>query len=226
MPRYPTLRPALVALALLIARPAFATDAMSVELAAEASRAATNDLVQATVAAEASGPTPADLSRQINKAIADALKTAKGFPAVKAQSGGTSTYPVYAKNGRIESWRMRSDIALESGDTAALSELLGKLQTSLTVSNLNMTPSPETRRRTENEAMLDAIALFKARAKLLAETLGKNYSIKELSVSTGARFEPRMMREAKAMSAQAMPMPIEAGETQVTVSVSGKVEIE
>ncbi len=227
MNRLSILKQTFAALFLLIAGIVTASAALVVELSSEASRPANNDLAQATVSAEATGATPGELSRQINHSISEALKTAKGYPAVKVKTGGTSTYPVYAKNGKIESWRMRSDISLESGDTTALSELLGKLQSSLGVSSLSMLPAQETRRKAENEAMLDAINLFKARSKLLAESMGKNYSITQLTVSTEGRYAPRVMRAAKAMSVEmAAPMPLESGESLVTVSVSGKIEIE
>ena len=218
---------ALVAFSLLAAGAALA-EPLTVNLSSEANRPAANDLMQATLSAEASGATPAELSRRVNQAVAEALKLVKAYPAIKVQSGGTSTYPVYAKGGAIESWRMRSEISLESGDTASLSELLGKLQTSLAVSSLRMLPSPETRRTAENAAILDAIDLFKARAKLVADAQGKSYGIRELSVSTGGHFAPPVpvLRAAKAMSADAAPMPIESGESLVSVSVSGRIEIE
>lgn len=218
---------ALAAFSLLAAGAALA-EPLTVNLSSEASRPAANDLMQATLSAEASGATPAELSRRVNQAVAEALKLVKAYPAIKVQSGGTSTYPVYAKGGAIESWRMRSEISLESGDTASLSELLGKLQTSLAVSSLRMLPSPETRRTAENAAILDAIDLFKARAKLVADAQGKSYGIRELSVSTGGHFAPPVpvLRAAKAMSADAAPMPIESGESLVSVSVSGRIEIE
>jgi len=223
----PSLKSLIAAGSLFAAGSALAAGALVVELSSEASRPAINDLVQATVSAEASGSGPGELSRQINQSIAEAVKTAKAFPGIKVNSGGTSTFPVYAKNGKIESWRMRSDISLESNDTAGLSELLGKLQASLGVSNLTMMPSPETRRNAENEAIQDAITLFKARARLIAETLGKNYTIKQLSVSTGGRSPLPMLRgAARTMSAEAAPMPMESGESLVSVSVSGKIEIE
>jgi predicted secreted protein len=123
---------------------------------------------------------------------------------------------------------MRSDISLESSDTASLSELLGKLQASLAVSSLRMLPSPETKRKAEDTAILDALALFKARAKLLADAQGKNYNIKELSVSTGGRSSPMpVMRAAlTAPASSAAPMPIESGESVISASISGKIEIE
>ena len=216
----------LTLLALWIAMPAFAAPTI-IELSSEASRPAVNDLLRATVAAEASGTTPGEPARQVNSLVAEALKTAKAYPRVKTQSGSTSTYPTYAKGGKIESWRMRSELSLESGDTGALSELLGKLQTSLGVSNLLLQPSPETRKKAENEAMLDAISAFKARAKVIADAFGKSYRIKQLTVNTSGGFvQPLFRANAKGMLADAAPMPMEAGETQISATVSGQIELE
>lgn len=198
-----------------------------VDLSAEASRPAANDQLRATIFAEASGPTPGELSAQVNKLIGEALKTAKAYPAIKTQSGGTSTYPIYAKGGKIEAWRMRSELTLESGDSAALSELLGKLQTTLGVANLVLQPSIETRKKVESEAMVDAIAAFKERAKTIADALGMNYRIKQLAVSTSGRnIAPLLRANARAMAADAAPMPVEAGESQVSATVSGQIEVE
>jgi predicted secreted protein len=200
---------------------------MTVELSSEASRPAANDQVRATVAAEAAGTTPGELSKQVNSLIAEALKTARAYPGVKTQNGGTTTYPIYAKGGKIESWRMRSELSLESSDTALLSELLGKLQQSLGVSNLVLQPAPETRKKVEDQVMIDALLAFKSRAGVIADALGKSYRIKQLSVSTSGRNPPPMFRSsARAMSAEAAPMPIEAGESQVTATVSGQIELE
>lgn len=198
-----------------------------VELSAEASRPAANDQVHATLFAEASGATPGELSAQVNRLIGEALKTAKAYPTIKAQSGTTATYPIYAKSGKIEAWRMRSELALESGDSAALSELLGKLQAALGVSSLVLQPSAETRKKVESEAMIDAITAFKGRAKTIADALGMGYRIKQLAVSTSGRIVQPMIRGvAKAMAIDAAPMPVEAGESQISATVSGQIEVE
>ena len=213
-------------LAILATAPAFASPTV-IEFSAEASRSASNDLTRATVIAEASGATPGELARQVNGQIAEALKTAKSYTPVKTQTSGTSTYPVYGKAGKIESWRMRSELSLESADSGALSELLGKLQGTLGVSSLSMLPSPETRKKIENEAMIDAIAAFKARAKVIAETMGKPYRIKQMTVNTSGRFAPPVYRAtARTMAAEAAPMPMEAGESMVSATVSGQIELE
>lgn len=200
---------------------------ITVDLSAEASRPATNDLARATVAAEASGTTPGELARQVNGLIANALKTAKAYPAIKTQSSGSTSFPTYAKGGKIESWRMRSELMLETPDSAALSELLGQLQNTLGVSSLVLQPSVETRRKAEEQATIDAIAAFKARAEVIAGALGKPYRIKQLNVSTSGHMAPPMYKSAvRAMAAEAAPMPMEAGESQVTANVSGQIELE
>lgn len=217
---------ALPALLLLLVTSAHAAP-MTVDLAVEASRPAPNDLMRATVAAEASGPTPAALSRQVNSMIDEALKTAKTYSGVKTQSSGTSTYPVYAKGGKIESWHMRSELSLESADTAALTDLLGRLQTSLGVTSLIALPSPETRKKAENEAMLGAIAAFRARAKAVADTFGQPYRIKQISINTSGRIpQPGFRAMAKSMVSEAAPMPMEAGESRVSATISGQIELE
>jgi predicted secreted protein len=121
---------------------------------------------------------------------------------------------------------MRSELVLESPDTAALSEFLGKLQLSLGVSNLTLQPSAETRKKVEDQAVIDAITAFKARAKVVAEALGKTYSIKQLTVNTSGRIAQPIYRAAKAMSAEAASMPMEAGESQVSATVSGQIELD
>jgi predicted secreted protein len=198
----------------------------TVDLSAEASRPAANDRARAIVFAEVAGSAPGDAAKRVNALVADAIATARSYPQVKVQTAGTHTYPVHAKGGRIEAWRMRSEIALESGDMAALSELVGKLQTTLGVSGISLFPSPETRQKAEREAMLDAIAAFRARAQLAADALGKPYRIKHLSLGSHGQRPPMPMLRAAPMAAmEAAPMPVEAGETQVTATVGGQIEV-
>ena len=75
-------------------------------------------------------------------------------------------------------------------------------------------------------ALKEAIAAFKARAKLVGDTLGKSWRIKQLSVgSSGGRppVYPRM--KSALMAAEAVPMPLEGGDSAVTVNISGQIEL-
>lgn len=198
-----------------------------IELAAEAARPTANDLFRATAFAEASQANSAALARQINQQIAAALATAKDYPTVKARTGSTSTYPMYGKSERnIESWRMRSEIQLESRDAAAIAELLGKLQGSLGVSQISAAPAPETAQKAEADATLGAIQAFRERAGLIAGALGKKYRIREMNVGSSSRGPVYPLMRAKSMlAAEAAAMPIEGGESQAVVSISGKIEL-
>lgn len=199
----------------------------TIELSAEASRPAANDMVQATVYAEATGGNPAELARRVNQEIAEGIRVAKAKSGISVKSGRQNTAPVYGKDRRIEGWRMSSEFVLESRDTAAVSETLGQLQQMrLLVASVTQYPAPETRRKAEDEATRDAIANFRARAAVVADALGKPYTIRHLTVSQGGHAPMPVMRAPRmAMEAAAPPPPLEAGESLVTATVSGKVEL-
>ena len=199
----------------------------TVDLSAEASRPAANDMVRATVFAEASGSNPAELARRVNQDIAEGLKTIKGKAGVSVKSGHQSTFPVYGQNQKIESWRMHSELVLESRDAAAVSELLGQLQQMrLAIGSVSQLPAPETRRKVEDEATRDAIGAFRQRAAVVADVLGKPYKIRHLSIQQSGQMPPMpVMRASRAMAAEAAPPPLEAGESLVTTTVSGQIEL-
>ena len=202
----------------------------SVEFSAEASQTAANDLGVATLYAESSGDNAAELALGVNQRMVNALAVAHAFASVKTQSGGVSTWPVYAKDGqgRIEAWRMRSEIRIESRDLGALSELIGKLQADLALSQVVMQPAPETRRKAVEEATVSAIRAFEQRAALIAQTLGKGYRIAHMSIGDSG-FQPPMPMRMRAvtagMLADSAPAPLEGGESQIGVSVSGRIDL-
>ncbi len=202
--------------------------ATTIDLTAEASRPAANDMVRATVFAEASGGNPAELARHVNQDITEGLKVIRAKPGVSVKSGRQSTFPVYGQNQKIESWRLHSELILESRDTAAVSELLGQLQQMrLAIGSVSQLPSPETRRKVEDEATRDAIDAFRQRAAVVAEVLGKPYKIRHLSIQQSGQMPPLpIMRASRATAAEAAPpVPLEAGESLVTTTVSGQVEV-
>jgi predicted secreted protein len=158
--------------------------------------------------------------------IAEALKLIRAKTGVSVKSGQQATYPVYGQAQKIDGWRMRSELVLESKDQGSVSELLGKLQQMrLAVGNVNLLPSPETRRRVEDEATREAIRAFQSRAAVIAEQLGKGWKLKQLNVQQGGGMPQPMMMARGAMVAEAAPAPLEAGESLVTTNVSGQIEL-
>lgn len=197
-----------------------------VDLSAEASRPAANDMVRASVYSEASGKNPAELAQRVNADIAEALKLIRAKAGVSVKSGQQATYPVYSQAQKIDGWRMRSELVLESRSQGSVSELLGKLQQMrLAVGNVNLLPSPETRRQVEDEATREAIRAFQSRAAVIAEQLGKTWKIKQLNVQQGGGMPRPMMATRAVMVAEDAPAPLEAGESLVTTNVSGQIEL-
>jgi predicted secreted protein len=196
-----------------------------IDFRVDVQRSVPNDLGRATAYAELSGAETADVARRVNAAIAAGLATAKAQPGVTVKTGNSHTYPVYGKGGRnIESWRMRSEIVLESRDAAALSTLLGKLQTQLAVSQVGFVPAPETRRAAEDDAALEAITSFQAKAARYAAALKKPYKVRSMNIG-GSTNMPQPLFRGAMMAADAAPMPVEAGESNVTVSINGQIEL-
>ena len=192
----------------------------------DASQTVTNDLARATVFAEATDAQTAEVARKVNTFMAKALAVAKNYPDIKTKTGSTWTSPVYGKNGRtIESWNMRSEIQLESQKVAALGELVGKLQNDLAVSQITLQPSTETRRKAEEQATLDALNAFQAKALLIASNFKKFYRVINMNISAGNQGPVYPMVRSAMMKMDAAPMPIEAGDSVVTVSVSGEIEL-
>ena len=223
------MKPALLLLTLL-ALPAWAADAERksgtlIDFNVNVQRSVANDLGRATAYTEVTGTSPDEVARKVKVTLADALAVAKAQAGVSVKSGGTHTYPIYAKGNRtIEAWRMRAELQLESRDAAALSTLLGKLQTTLAVGNLQFLPAADTRRKTEEDATQEAIEAFRAQAERIAATLKKPYRIRSMTIG-GSDFAQPVRRAAMAMAAEAAPMPIEAGESNLTVNVSGQIEL-
>ncbi len=200
-----------------------------IDLAAEAGRPTANDMVRASVYSEASGSNPADLARQVNGNIGEALKLIREKKGVTVKSGNQSTYPIYTQSRKIDGWRMRSELLIESRDFGAVSELLGRLQQMrLAVGDIAQMPSPETRRQVEDEAMREAIRAFQNRAAVVAEQLGKGWKIKQMHINQGGGSPVPIMRGARAamLAADAAPAPIEAGESTITTHVTGQIELE
>lgn len=212
----------------LIAAPVYAQTVSGalIDFSVDAARSAPNDQFRATAFAEVSDTKPAVAAAQVNRQIAAALLIAKEYPSIKVRTGNTQTWPVYGKNGsNIDTWRMRSELQLESRDAGAMSELLGKLQTTLGVSQIAAMPAPETAKQAEAEAMAAAIQAFRDRAALVAGALGKKYRIREMNIGGGNRPVLYAMRAKATMSPEASPMPIEGGDSEIVINISGKIEL-
>ncbi|QNM95586.1 SIMPL domain-containing protein [Chitinimonas koreensis] len=201
-----------------------------ISLQAEARREIQNDLAQATLYAEFSDANAAALSDRLNRAQAEAVKLAKTYPNVKVSTSGNNVYPVYNNKNKAEGWRGRAEVRLEATDFKALAELIGKLQNNMQLAGVNFGVSPALRDKVETELIDQAVQAFRNRATVVQKSVGgKGYRLVNLNVNTGAGGGPRPRVEfyaAKAAMADAAPPPMEGGDSQVVVDVSGSIQVD
>ncbi|WP_323004009.1 SIMPL domain-containing protein [Denitromonas sp.] len=210
----------------------YAADALpTIELSAQGTAVAVNDLARADAYFEAQADEPAAVAQKVNQVIAAALSTAKAYSTVSVKTGSTSTWPIYSNpsssgrsNPAITGWRMRSQLALESTDIAALSRLIGELQSTLAIGNLQLMPAPATLRAANDEATREALKAFEARARLVTETLGRKYRLKALNINEQGNPMP-MFRGAAMAEMAVKAAPVEAGDSTISVHVNGTIEL-
>lgn len=197
-----------------------------VDFQVEASREVANDLLTANLSADIQDKQPAQVARQLNTVLNDALSKAAAFHGVKTSSGNQNTYPVYGKNNQISAWRGRGQIHLESRDFKAAGELIMQLQNELQVNGLQFSISPDTRSQIENSLIGEAIAAFQTRADAIRKAMGaKSCKTVHLSINSMPSNRPIAMMRSAALDA--MPAPeFSGGESRMTVQINGTIELQ
>ena len=197
-----------------------------VNLDARASQEVDNDVMRATLFAEAEDTDPVRLADKVNRATAEALALARGYTGISTRTSGYSTYPV-THEGKIVRWRSRSEIALEGGDFRLMAEAIGKLQAMLQLGAVDFSVSPGARAKAEDALTQDAIAEFLRKADRITRGFkGTGFEVLEAGISADGGYNPpprpMMMMKSMADSAPAQPA-LEGGSTRITVTVNGTI---
>ncbi|WP_111894638.1 SIMPL domain-containing protein [Acinetobacter sp. MB5] len=218
-----------------VSSPVFAatTDALNynvVSIQADASREVSNDQIQAVLYIEKSNKQPAELANQINMQMNQALALAKKYPQVKVKTGAQSTYPIYdTDNKKLKEWRGRAELQIQSHDFKAASQLISELQQNFQTDSIGFSVSDEQRSKIENELMMEASKNFQQRAQLMSQSWHKNgYNLINLNINTNNNYRPVMMsslRTAKFAEASPMAQDMNAGESKISVSANGTIQL-
>jgi predicted secreted protein len=177
------------------------------------------------------GSDAATVQNQLKVALDAALAVAQ--PQARPQqlevrTGNLRLYPRYGSNGRISGWQGQAELIVEGRDIANVSAVAGRVQT-LTVSSMGFSLSREARQALESQVQAQAIERFRARATEIAKGFGfGSYTLRDISVSSSDMPErpmPRMMAmEAKAAASDAA-IPVAAGTSTVSITVSGAIQM-
>lgn len=191
------------------------------------------DWLTMTLTVSRDGSDAALVQTQLRQALDAALAIAK--PAVvtrqmEVRTGSFGVYPRHGSSGKIAGWQGTAELILEGRDFLRISSTAGKA-TSMGIGNVAFSLSREAQQKLESDAQSMAIDRFKAKAAEVAKGFGfAGYTLREVSVSSAgqgdrpvyARFQQAPMAASVASDA---PLPVEAGKSQVTVTVSGSVQL-
>jgi predicted secreted protein len=201
-----------------------------VTVSASATASVPNDRMYAWLRAEVDNVDPARAAADVNARMARALARAKGIKGIDVETSGYSSYQITEK-GQPARWRITQSLALEGTDFAAMAALVSKLQgeDQLVLSGMNFAVSPEARRKAEDALTQQALKAWQARAQNAATGFGiSGWRPGRVTIQTGdfMRPQPILMRAAAAGVASAPPVSVEAGNTDVTVSVTGEAVLD
>lgn len=181
------------------------------------------------------GAVQSQLRQALDLALAEARKIARPGQ-VEVRTGGFSIQPRYAppdarntgRAGGIVGWSGSTELVVEGRDTAAISQLTGRIQT-LSIARVGQSLSREAREQVEGEVSAQAIARFRARAEAVSKQFGfGGYTVREVNVGTDSPPPGMPMMRTQAMRAVAADeaLPVEAGRATVTATVNGSVQMQ
>ncbi len=199
------------------------------QLSSTGSVEVTQDLLVMTLAATREGRDAAAVQSQLQQVLDAALATARAEAQprqLEVRTGNFGIYPRNDKDGKITGWQGRAELVLQGRDFDRITRTAAKIN-GMPVSQTGFGLSREAREKVEGQAQTEAIQSFQAKAKALAQSFGfERYTVREVSVNTNDMgFAPRVAMMAKSMTAEAAPIPVEAGKSQVVVNVSGSVQM-
>lgn len=215
----------LVLLALCAPLLAFAAPTLS--LNADARSQIANDEMVVNLSVEREGADSAPLTDAVLSVLNEAIKDAKAVPGTSTRLGNVVTNPNWNQNKKI-GWAVRGEVTLTSKDMKALSTLTAKLSQKLQLSGVYFRLSES--KRSEEEARLLKVAAtnFSAKATAATSAFGyQAYKFKELSVNQsgyGSRPQPGMAMMS--MKAERSSVPVEGGDSEVSVTVTGTIELQ
>jgi len=222
----------LAALALFLAAPAFADDALPkdatvLHLTQEARREVTRDRLTVTMRTEANAPDPHTAQDTVNRRMAAALDLAKSVESVKARTGYYYTNRI-SQAGASPEYVASETIELSGEKFDELLVLAGKLERQeLLMSGMHFNVRPETLRKFQDELSAEALKLLGERARIVASALDMHV-VRYRDVSVGnaqepGNFQPVMAAAAGGGATRFAAPAAEAGEATVSLTVTADI---
>ncbi len=202
--------------------PSAAALASAVTVSASATASVPNDRMQAWLRAESDNADAAAAANVVNSRMGKALARARAVKGVDAATSGYSSYQITEKN-QPSRWRVAQTLKLEGSDFATLSGLISQLQADgLVVDGTQFSVGDGARTKAEEALTQQAIKAWQARATDAARGFGfDGWRLGRVAIQTGDAIRPQPRLRAMSVASSVAPVEVEAGNTDVTVTVSG-----
>jgi predicted secreted protein len=202
-----------------------------VSLSATATVQVPQDELTLTLSTQREGSNAPEVQSQLKTALDAALTLAKRqaqSPLMSVSTGRFGLSPRYDRNGKLAGWQGSAELVLQGRDFVRISQTAGQLQT-LSVASVSFGLSALQRQEAQSQAQSEAIEQFQKSAADIARSFGfGGYTLGEIQVNVNQAgpVRPYMMAAGvRSMADEAAPVPLEAGLSQVSVTVSGSVQL-
>ncbi len=204
-------------------------------LAASASIEVDHDLLTVVLSTTRQGADAEAVQAQLKQALDSALGEAKNAVRpglLDVHTGQFSLFPRYTdkpggRSGGIAGWQGTAELVLEGRDMPAIGQLAGRIS-GMTVARVSYELSRDARAKVESELAAQAIERYRAKAAEYARDFGyAGYAIREVQVSANPLpRSPVPMMRMQATADSAAPLPLEPGRGEVSIDVSGSVQMQ
>ena len=202
-----------------------------VNLSASATVQVPQDELTLTLSTQRDGSNAQEVQIQLKTSLDAALTLARRqaqSPLMSVSTGRFGLSPRHDRNGKLVGWQGSAELVLQGRDFVRISQTAGQLAT-LTVASVSFGLSAQLRQDAQSQAQGQAIEQFQKSATEIAKSFGfGGYTLGEIHINANqaAPVRPYMMAaSAKSMADEAAPVPLEAGLSQVSVNVSGSVQL-
>ncbi len=205
-----------------------------ISLSAKATLEVPNDEVVVNFRVEERGKKLDALRKRVNQVSASIKKSLTKEKGVKLKTSSRSVDPIWKPNqyNRVrDGWSVVQTGIVTSQDLDAVPRWLDVIEKAgAKLQSLSFRISDGLRRTTQERLRLQAIKQFRSKSMTIAKALdAKAFHIRHLN--TGSSYSPQPMYRgemmmAKSMAADAAAPALSSGDSRISVSVNGDIEVE
>jgi len=188
---------------------------------------AANDEVVVNFLIVAEGPLPKPLQQKVNR-ISQAVDKRLAKEKLKLKTTDRRMEPQWDRqHSRRIGWRLTQSAQATSQDLDAVSEWVQAIEElGVQLQGVSYRVNSKTMRAVQNELRMQAVASFREKAAAMAKALSApSYRIMSLQTSQAQPVYPRQGRMVMAAMEAMEPPAMQAGESKITVNVSGNIEL-